>query len=73
MSDVIRSHTALHTRDYQGGYQQKGDREGRSGLLRYLVILLKLQSLADPLESPLVRQLGPLSPQSLLELLLTHL
>lgn len=41
--------------------------------LWYLVIFLELQRLADPLQSPLVGQLGPLSPQSLLQLLLTHL
>ena len=39
----------------------------------YLIVFLQLQSFADPLESPLVGQLGPLSPQSILQLLLTHL
>lgn len=34
---------------------------------------MELQRLADPLQSPLVGQLGPLSPQSILQLLLTHL
>lgn len=42
-------------------------------LFLYLVVLLQLQGLADPLEPPLVGQLRPLPPQCLLQLLLTHL
>lgn len=45
----------------------------QSSLDWYLIVLLELQGLADPFESPLVRQLGPLSPQGLLQLFLTHL
>lgn len=45
----------------------------QSSLVWYLIVLLELQGLADPFESPLVGQLGPLSPQSLLQLFLTHL
>lgn len=42
-------------------------------LFWYLVVLLELQGLADPLKPPLVGQLRPLPPQCLLQLLLTHL
>lgn len=86
MSFVIGSHAALRTNtqslvsagsvqfsQFQTCSVQSGLVELTAVLSWYLVVFLQLQGLADPLEPPLVGQLRPLSPQCLLQLLLTHL